>query len=148
MEKIKSPGKGIKIPENTNNLQKDENCPFTGSLKLRGKSFIGTVVSTKMQRTAVVSWDRKKFLPKYERYLKLRTKVSAHNSEIVNAKEGDIVELQECRPISKTKHFAIVKILGKEDTYELDKRLEEEGKHKFKKKEIENKKDEEQNEGS
>ena len=138
MEKIKNPGKGIEVPKEIKTESKDKNCPFTGSVKLRGKSFVGTVVSSKMNKTALVSWDRRKYIPKYERYVKLRTKVPAHNPESVNAKEGDVVMIYECRPLSKTKHFIIAKILGTKDTYALEKDLEEQGKHKLKKKEIEN----------
>lgn len=116
----------------------DVNCPFHGTLKVRGKTFTGTVVSDKMQKSVVVAWEGRKFVPKFERYTKTRARVSAHNPDCINAVEGDTVIIQECRPISKTKTFVVVKVEGKKTDYELEKSLDEEGKHKHKKKEIAN----------
>jgi small subunit ribosomal protein S17 len=92
----------------------DENCPFHGSLTCRGRSFTGTVVSDKMHKTVVVEWVRKNYLKKYERYEKRRTKLKVHNPPCINAKEGDLVSIVECKPLSKTKNFVIVENLGKE----------------------------------
>jgi len=86
----------------------------------RGRTFIGIVVSAKMQKTVTVEWDRRRYVPKYERYLKARTRVKAHNPDDIDAKEGDVVRITECRPISKTKNFVIVEKLGK-DYLKLEK---------------------------
>ena len=110
----------------------DGNCPFHGSLKCRGKSFICTVISVKMQKTATLVWERKQFLRKYERYEKRRSVVKAHNPECVDAHEGDIVKIMECRPLSKTKNFVIVEVLGKEKGFK--ERMESEEEAKFKEK--------------
>lgn len=83
-------------------------------MSLRGRTFTGTVISAKMQRTATVEWNRRVNLPKYERYTVKRTRVKAHNPDTIKAEEGDIVRIHECRPLSKTKHFMIVEKLGKE----------------------------------
>ena len=133
--RTRNPGKNINLPSQ---ICTDKNCPFHGSLKVRGNSFTGTVVSDKMRRSVTVMWEGQKFIPKYERFKKTRTKIIAHNPLCVNAKEGDMVKIMECRPISKLKHFVVVESLGKEKAYSLKKRLEEEGKHKLKKKEIAN----------
>lgn len=117
----------------------DNNCPFHGTLKVRGKQFTGTVVSDKMQRSAIVEWTVWRFIPKYERYKKIRTKIAAHNPKCINAKEGDIVLIAECRPLSKTKNFVIIQVKGQERTYGLKKEADEEGKHKIKDKELETK---------
>ncbi|MEK6869004.1 MAG: 30S ribosomal protein S17, partial [Nanoarchaeota archaeon] len=45
------------------------------SLSLRGRTFVGTVISTRMQKTVTVEWERKHFLKKYERYEKRKSKV-------------------------------------------------------------------------
>ena len=82
-------------------------------ITVRGKTFTGKVVSAKMHKTVVVEWERRVLIPKFERYEKRRSKVSAHNPETINAKEGDIVRIQETRPISKTKNFAVIEILSK-----------------------------------
>lgn len=85
----------------------DKNCPIHGSLKTRGRSFKGIVVSAKAQKSAVVEWARLRKIKKYERYEKRKTKVQVHNPECIKAKEGDNVEIKECRSLSKTKKFVI-----------------------------------------
>jgi small subunit ribosomal protein S17 len=115
----------------------DNNCPYHGTLKVRGKQFEGTVVSSKMQRSAIVEWEGKRFVPKFERYKRTRTKVAAHNPECMNAREGDKVTVAECRPLSKTKSFVIIEVKGKETKYTLRKEALEEGKHRARTKEEE-----------
>ncbi|MAH33380.1 30S ribosomal protein S17 [archaeon] len=108
----------------------DSNCPVHGRLKCRGRSFTGTVISTRMQKTAVVEWERRNYLRKYERFEKRRSKVMAHNTVCINAKEGDIVKIMECRPLSKSKNFVIVEVLGKERLFKERMEAEEESKVK------------------
>ena len=90
----------------------DVKCPFHGKLSTRGRQFIGTVLSTKMRKTAIIEFGRLHYLKKYERYEKRRTKLKVHNPECINAKEGDLVKLMECRPLRKTKNFVIIQKLG------------------------------------
>lgn len=104
-EEVKKTGLDVKAPKNSCD---DPKCPFHGSISLRGKSFIGTVVKAKMQKSVVVQWERRRYVPKYERYEKRRTKVKAHNPPCINAQEGDRVRIHETRPISKTVHFTII----------------------------------------
>lgn len=92
----------------------DMKCLFHGSLSVRGRQFTGVVVSARMRKTAVIEFERLHFLRKYERYEKRRTKLKVHNPECVNAKEGDLVSIMECRPLSKTKNFVIIKKSGVE----------------------------------
>ncbi len=113
----------------------DENCPFHGNLMTRGRNFIGTVISTKMQRTALVEWNRRQYLRKYERYEKKRSKVKAHNPECINAKDGDLVKIVECRPLSKTKNLVIIEVLGKEKGFKEKMEAREESKADIKKEE-------------
>jgi small subunit ribosomal protein S17 len=104
----------------------DKNQPDLGSLSLRGRVFKGVVINDTMQQTVTVEWERRKPVKKYERYEKKRTRVKAHNPESINAKKGDIVEIQECRPLSKTKHFVVIKKMGEERLFaEREKSLEE-----------------------
>jgi small subunit ribosomal protein S17 len=86
----------------------DAHCPFHGSLSVRGRTFIGTVVSDRMAKSVTVEWERTVHVPKYERYEKKKSKVKAHNPECINVKAGDKVKIMECRPISKTKHFVVM----------------------------------------
>jgi len=110
----------------------------------RGRTFVGTVVSSKMQNTVTISWDRKKFVKKYERYENKRSKIKAHNPENMNAEEGDVVKVMECRPISKTKNFTIIEIIGKEKGFVERMEAEDEAKVKKNvKKEIVEEKEEE-----
>lgn len=81
------------------------------ALSTRGRVFVGTVVSDKMQKTVTVEWNRKKLIKKYERYEYKRTKVKAHNPLEIDAKTGDKVIIKETRPISKTKNFIVLEVL-------------------------------------
>ena len=83
------------------------------NISVRGKTFTGKVVSAKMHGTVVVEWERRVPIPKYERFEKRRSKVAAHNPEEMGAKEGDIVKIQETRPLSKTKNFIVIEIIKK-----------------------------------
>ena len=91
----------------------DAKCSSHGTVKTRGRAYVGRVLSTKMRHTAIIWWERKTFIKKYERYEKSSTKVKAHNPPCINAKEGDMVRIVECRPLSKTKNFIITEILEK-----------------------------------
>ncbi|MBR9700850.1 30S ribosomal protein S17 [Candidatus Woesearchaeota archaeon] len=79
------------------------------AVSVRGRTFTGVVTSDKMAKTVTVEWPRKKLIPKYQRYEKRRTRVKAHNE--LGAKTGDTVEIQETRPLSKTKNFIVTKII-------------------------------------
>ena len=79
----------------------------------RGRTFTGTVIAARMQKTVTVEWEGRKYNSKYERYEKKKTRVKAHNPEEINAREGQTVEIMETRPLSKTKKFIVVKILDK-----------------------------------
>jgi small subunit ribosomal protein S17 len=71
------------------------------------KTLRGTVVSDKMTDTAVVLVSRYVKHPKYKKYMKITKKYHAHNPGN-KAKEGDLVTIRSCRPLSKTKSFEIV----------------------------------------
>ena len=100
-----------------------------------GRKFTGTVINAKAQKTATVEWYWKKYSPKYERYEQKRTRIKAHNE--LNAEKGDKVIIQECRPISKTKNFVIVKKMGKDIDYLEKEEAVEAGKTRIPKKEEE-----------
>ena len=72
----------------------------------------GRVVSAKMKKTIVVSVDRQFIHPMYGKRLRRSTKLHAHDekSECV---VGDLVTIQECRPLSATKHWMLVKVVQK-----------------------------------
>lgn len=86
----------------------DENCPFHGSLSVRGQVLDGVVVSDKMDKTVVVERRYAKKVPRYERYERRSSKLSAHNPPCIDAKEGDRVKLGECKKLSKQKSFVVL----------------------------------------
>lgn len=88
----------------------DKHCPLCGEISIRGNIFSGKVTSTNMQLSAKVEWNSSIKDKKYLRYLKRTSKVIAHNSKCINAKVGEEVVVAETRPISKTKHFVIIKV--------------------------------------
>lgn len=75
------------------------------------KVFSGKVVSGKMTKAAVVLIERKCRHPVYGKILKRKKKIHAGNE--IGAKIGDLVEITETRPISKTISFKISKIVKK-----------------------------------
>ena len=78
-------------------------------LTTHGRTFIGTVVSDRMARTVTVVWERRHYVPKYQRYERRYSKIKAHNPDEIDAKVGDMVTVTETRPISKTKHFIVIR---------------------------------------
>jgi small subunit ribosomal protein S17 len=79
---------------------------------VRGQVLEGTVVSTGMQRTAVVERTLLHFVPKYERYEKRRRRYLAHSPPCLNVPIGHRVRIAETRPLSKLVSFCIVEDLG------------------------------------
>lgn len=65
-----------------------------------------------MSKTAVVRVDRRIAHPKYGKYYTMSTKLSVHD-EASLAKPGDLVEIEETRPLSKTKRFRVVRVVTK-----------------------------------
>jgi small subunit ribosomal protein S17 len=90
----------------------DRHCPFHGKLSVRGQVLEGTVVSTAMQRTAVVERTLLHFIPKYERFVKRRRRYLAHAPPCLNVPVGHRVRIAETRPLSKLVSFCIVQDLG------------------------------------
>ena len=70
----------------------------------------GRVVSTKMQKTVTVLIERQVKHGLYGKYIKRSTKLHAHDEE-GKCKDGDLVRVAECRPLSKTKNWRVVEVL-------------------------------------
>ncbi|MDS0299583.1 30S ribosomal protein S17 [Halogeometricum sp. S1BR25-6] len=105
-------GLNVEEPEETCS---DENCPFHGSLAVRGQTLEGTVASTDMDKTVVVEREYDVRVPKYDRYMKRRSRIPAHAPPCVDLAEGDTVRIAETRPLSKTKAHVVVETLGGEE---------------------------------
>jgi len=93
----------------------DKKCPFHGSIGVRGKTFTGKIISTKLLRTATIQKEWQYYIPKYQRYAKKRSNLMVHNPICIGATEGDIVRVAETRPLSKTKHFVVIEKLKSEE---------------------------------
>ncbi len=76
------------------------------------KTVVGVVASDKADKTIKVVVEYQTMHPKYGKYLKRRTVLHAHD-ETNEAKEGDRVEVAECRPLSKLKRHRLVRIVEK-----------------------------------
>lgn len=77
------------------------------------KIMLGKIVSTKMNKTVVVSVERKFRHPKYHKVITRHKKFKAHN-ELKDIKMDDVVSIRETRPVSKDIRFAVVEKLSKE----------------------------------
>jgi small subunit ribosomal protein S17 len=78
----------------------------------------GKVVSSKMDKSIVVLVERKVRHPVYGKFIKRSSKIHAHD-ENNTCKEGDIVTIAECRPISRTKRWRLAEVVTKADTSEV-----------------------------
>jgi small subunit ribosomal protein S17 len=72
---------------------------------------IGRVVSDKMDKSVTVSVERLVKHPVYGKYIRRTTKILAHD-ESNEAREGDVVAISECRPISKNKSWRVVEVVS------------------------------------
>jgi len=78
----------------------------------KSKTLTGVVVSNSGDKSIKVAMDFKVKHPKYGKYIKRRTKLGVHDQHN-QAAIGDIVEVAECRPYSKTKSWRLVRIVEK-----------------------------------
>jgi small subunit ribosomal protein S17 len=70
----------------------------------------GRVVSDKMDKSAVVLVERRVRHPLYGKYIRRSTKLHVHD-ENNECREGDTVTIRECRPVSRTKSWTLVKVV-------------------------------------
>ncbi len=76
------------------------------------RTISGRVVSNKMDKTITVVIERRVPHPLYGKFIQRRTKLHAHDANN-DCQEGDLVLIEECRPLSKTKAWRLVKVLEK-----------------------------------
>ncbi|MEK6924233.1 MAG: 30S ribosomal protein S17 [Candidatus Micrarchaeota archaeon] len=81
------------------------------AITTRGATFQGKVVSVKARKTAVIARDYVRKVPKFERFEKRKSKVHAHVPDGLAVSLGDVVRVEECRKISKTKAHVVTKII-------------------------------------
>lgn len=75
------------------------------------RSLVGTVVSNLMDKSIVVNVERRIQHPLYKKYIRRSKKFHAHDAENI-CHIGDIVKIEECRPLSKTKSWRLVSVLA------------------------------------
>lgn len=82
------------------------------TMKKQQQIFKGRVVSTKTKQTATVLLESRKTHPLYKKSYVQSKKYLVHDD--LEVKMGDLVEIVKCKPISKNKHFKIVKVVGRD----------------------------------
>src|ERR1700734_842989 len=88
---------------------------------LRRNEKVGTVVSTKMQKTIVVEIEMRKAHPKYKRVMKSNKKFYAHDEQN-SARVGDVVRIREARPLSKLKRGSVEEIVRRSSLAQVEER--------------------------
>ncbi len=102
---------GIDVPAPARPCE-DPQCPFHGKLSVRGQALEGVVVSTRMQRTVVVERKYLHHSPKFERFEKRTRRMLAHAPPCLGLGAGHKVTMMECRPLSKTVSFVVIRNRG------------------------------------
>ncbi len=85
---------------------------MTTEEKKTKRTVTGKVISNKMDKTITVLIERKVKHPLYGKFVKRSTKLHVHD-ENNECNEGDFVAINECRPLSKTKSWKLVRIIEK-----------------------------------
>lgn len=80
-------------------------------MSIRGRILSGVVKSTKMTRTIVFRRDYLHYIRKYQRYEKRHTNIAAHISPAFRVSDGDTVIVGQCRPLSKTVRFNVLRVI-------------------------------------
>ncbi|XP_059837655.1 small ribosomal subunit protein uS17-like [Hypanus sabinus] len=105
-------GLGFKTPrEAIDGTYIDKKCPFPGNVSIQGRILTGVVTKMKMQRTIVIRRDYLHYIRKYNRFEKRHKNMSVHLSPCFrDVQNGDSVTIGECRPLSKTVRFNVLKV--------------------------------------
>jgi small subunit ribosomal protein S17 len=93
-------------------MSNQEKQAAEATVKKVTKTLTGKVVSNKMQKTITVAVERYVPHPEYGKYQRRTTKFLAHD-ENNESKEGDVVAIEECRPLSRHKNWRLVRIVSR-----------------------------------
>lgn len=88
-----------------------ENLKVVPQVNVKNRVLVGQVVSDKMEKTIVVEVERTFKHAQYGKVIRRSKKYKVHDEENV-AKIGDKVEITECRPLSKTKHMVLSRVIS------------------------------------
>ena len=89
----------------------DPNCPWHGTISVRGQILEAVVIRHRMQRTIVVEREYLKYEPKYMRYERRRSRYHVHLPPCIDVKPGDRVLIGETRPLAKSVSFVVLGVL-------------------------------------
>ena len=102
-------GLPVKEPKKKS-VENEINNPFNGSLTIRGKLFEGIVINAKAKGTVVIQKESPVYFKKFKRFGRSKNKIHAHVPSNLDVQKGDYVVAAECRPISKSVSFVVVKV--------------------------------------
>ena len=100
---------GLKVKEPSRECT-DRNCPFHGSMSVRGKLFDGRVTGNKAKQTITLQKESPVYFSKFKRYARSKNTIHAHVPECIDVESGDHVLTAECRPISKSISYVVVEV--------------------------------------
>ncbi|MBN1217000.1 MAG: 30S ribosomal protein S17 [Candidatus Lokiarchaeota archaeon] len=100
----------VNLPKTKSEDCHDNDCPFHGTTRVRGKITKGVVVSKKSKNTIIIRFDYVHFVKKYKRYERRNSRLACHLPECLHhdINLGDLVIVGESRKISKTKSFIVL----------------------------------------
>merc|ERR1719498_113239 len=109
---VKKVGLGFATPDEAKfGHYVDKKCPFTSKVAIRGRLFKGMVISSgKMKNTIVLRKHYLHYVKKFNRFEKRHKNVPVHCSPAFDITDGDIVTAGQCRPLSKTVRFNVLKV--------------------------------------
>ena len=111
MKKTEKNKKGMEKKEESSveTIRSDRDCHVHGNLKTRGRFFEGRVIK-KFPHRLTIEFERMVYVRKYERYSRSKTKIHARLPSCMEKDIGlgDLIRVQECRPLSKIIHFVVV----------------------------------------
>merc|ERR1712046_393857 len=84
---------------------------WTGKVNIRGKLITGVIKTTKMKNTVIIRKDYLHYIKKYNRFEKRHKNTPVHVSPAFRVKQGDEILAGQCRPLSKTVRFNMLKVL-------------------------------------
>lgn len=80
-------------------------------MNIRGKLITGTIKTTKMKNTVIIRKDYLHYIKKYNRFEKRHKNTAVHVSPAFRVKVGDEIMAGQCRPLSKTVRFNMLKVI-------------------------------------
>ncbi len=100
------------MSDSSSNVEQPGSAGQNAASDKAARVMVGHVVSDKMQKSITVLVERRVKHPLYKKYVKLSTKIHAHD-EKDECKVGDKVSIEPCRPVSKTKAWRLHEILDR-----------------------------------